>query len=82
MAAEHGLYDGAFVKLEVVLRKHGEPFAGAEGHEAVGGGELAGEHAHQRGLAGAVGTDDAVAVPFVEGQVYVLEECSFTELDS
>ncbi len=44
---------------------------------AVGGGELAAEHAHQRRLAGAVGADDAVAVAGGKLEIDILKERLF-----
>ena len=80
MSAEDSLNDGAFVEFEVVLREDREAFAGTEGDGAVSGGELAGEDAHERRLAGAVGADDAVAIAVGESKVDVLEERALTKL--
>ena len=80
VAAQHGLQHGALVELEVVLFQHREALAGAHGDGARGGGELAGEDTHQGGFTGTVGTDDAVAVATVEGQVHVLEQDTLAEL--
>ncbi len=80
MAAEHSLHHRAFVKFEVVLFEHAHAFAGALDHITVCGRQLAAEYAHECGLAGAVGSDDAIAVARGEFHVYVLKQYPFAEL--
>ena len=80
VAAHHGVDDRALVKLEVVLAQHRQALARTERHAAHSGLELARQYLHQRGLAGAVGSDYAVAVATVKGQVHVLEQDALPEL--
>ena len=62
VALEHGVDHRAVVKFEVVLLQHAHSLAGTHGHRAVGGAQLVGKYAHERGLSGTVGADDSVAV--------------------
>ena len=80
VAHEHRVEHGVFVKLEVVLAQHGEAFARAHLHGALVRFEFARDGFQQRGLAGAVGTDDAVDVAAVELEVDVLVQYALAEL--
>ena len=82
VALEHGVEHGAVVEFEVILLKHAHTLARAHRHCAVGRRQLVRKNPHQRGLAGTVGTDYAVAVARREFQVYVLKQNSFTELNT
>ncbi len=80
MTLKHGVEHCAVVKLEVVLLQHAHTLAGALRHTARCGRELPAEHAHQRGLAGTIGTDYAIAVAGSELEIDVLKKGLFAEL--
>ena len=80
--AAYLLDDRAFVKLEVVLAQHGEPFPGSEGDAALCRAELARQNLHKCRFSGAVGAYDAIAVAVGKRQVDVLEKHSLSKLHS
>ena len=74
VAHDDGVHDGVFVIGVLVLLQNGNPFAGIHDHSAGSGIQFAGEDPQKGGLAGTVGTDDAVAVAGEELQVNMLEQ--------
>ena len=82
IAHDDRVHDGEVVVGVLVLLQHGEALGGVDGDGAVGGFQFPGENAQERGFAGAVGADDAVAVAGQELQVHVLEKPLAAELHS
>ncbi len=80
VSAQHRFHHRAVVELKVVLTEHAQTLARAKRYCAVGGLQLAAEYAHQRRLARAVGTDDAVAVARRKCEVNVLKKSAFAKL--
>ena len=72
VAHDDRIHHGIGVVLEVVLLQHAHAVVLFHGHGAGGGLQFAADDAQQRGLARAVGADDAVAVVGLEDQVNVL----------
>ena len=70
----HHVEDGAAGQQVVALVQHGDPHAAGAGDAAVVGLLHAGQDAQQRGLAGAVGADDADALAVVEPEGDLVEE--------
>ena len=70
------------VERIVILLENREAFARRDLHHAARRLELAGEQAQERGLAGAVRADDAVAVARRELEVDILVEHTLAELEA
>jgi len=81
MPHQHGIEHGEVVPLEVVLTEHGEAFARAQGHAALGRFEFARNGLQEGGLSGTVRTDDTINITVGELHVHVLVQHSFAELD-
>ena len=62
------------VILELVLLQEGETLSRRDHHFAAGGLQLPGEDAQERGLAGAVGTDESVALPLGKLDIDILKQ--------
>ena len=74
VAHDDRVHDGVIVIGVLVLLQNGDPLGGVDGDGAVGGVQLPRQDAQERGLARAVGADDAIAVAGEELQVNVLEQ--------
>ena len=74
VAHHHRIQHGVGVILEVVLLQNGHPLFLGNNDLAGGGVQLSCEDTQERGLARAVGADDAVAVAGNELQLHVLEQ--------
>ena len=80
VAHDDGVENGVIVVGVLVLLQNGQTLALFNGDSAGGGIQLTGEDSQEGGLAGAVGTDDAVAVAGEELEVNVLEQPLTAEL--
>ena len=80
MAHQHCIQNGMFVKFEVVLFEDGKSFRRTETDRTARRGYVAAEDFEKGGLAGAVRTDDPVAVAGCEFQVYIFEQHAFAVL--
>ena len=82
VAHDDSVQHGVGVVLEVVLLQDTHPLL--LGNDDLAGGRLqiAGEHPQKRGLARAVGADDAVAVAGGKLQIHVLEQGLTAEVDA
>ena len=74
VAHDDRVHDGVIVIGVLVLLQNGDPLGGVDGDGAVGGVQLSCEDTQERGLARAVGADDAIAVAGEKLQVNVLEQ--------
>ena len=61
----------------MILLQEGETFAGSDGDLAFARLELPGEDLKERGFAGAVGSDQAVTVPFGKFDIDVFKQGFF-----
>ena len=81
IALDDSIQDHLAVVFILVLLQEGETLAGCHGDSAVGGIQLSGQDLEEGGFAGAVGTDDPVAVPFRKFDGNVFKKCSFSETE-
>ena len=77
VAHDDGIHDGVAVVFEVILLEDGETLPRCDGDIALGGIEISGEDLEKSGLAGTVGTDEAIAVAFGELDVDIFEQGLF-----
>ena len=74
VAHHHRIQHGIGVILEVILLQNGHPLFLGDDDLTGGGFQIPGEDPQEGGFAGAVGTDDAVAVAGDELQIHVFEQ--------
>ena len=77
VAHNHRVQNRVLVVFKVVLLKKGETLSRRDGDLAAGRLQLTGQNSQKCGLAGAVGSDQAVAVALGELDVHILKQCLF-----
>ena len=80
VAHQHGVQNGAVVKLEVVLTQYAQTFAGTQFYGSLGGLKLSADGFEQSGLSGSVRTDDSIDVTTCKLHVHVLVQNAFAKL--
>ncbi|MNV25289.1 hypothetical protein D3C71_1163840 [compost metagenome] len=82
MAHNYRLKYRVFVVLEMVLLQNGHALARRNMHVAGVSLDFAGQNFQERRFAGAVGSDQTVAVPGSELYIYIFKKCAFSVTES
>ena len=77
VAHQHCIQNRMIIKGKLILVEHSHPFSWRNIHTTLVGLDIPADDFHESGLAGSIGSNDTIAIPFGETDIYFVEKHPF-----